>query len=621
MNTSLLLIIPLAGFAVSALLATVSRRTMGIGKAVAIAGFTVVAIVAMAARQEINFTVTGSAIPGWTIQFGLTNLSWYFVLMIAAITWLTTFFSLGALRDGKTYPMFYAWLFAKTFGMIGVLLARDLLTFFILWEIMSWATYFLMQQGTDTARRASTSYLVYAIAASMILFAGVIFLYRASGSYDFTRVAATVAGFETGTLITTVVLLLVPMLIESAVYPAHWWLPPAYANTETGITAYLAGISTRIGVYGVVIFLFTVFGPGTMAKLSVGYHLNLQVIIMALAAFTMVVPTFTALFQHDAKQLMTWHSIGQGGYMLMGIATASSLGVAGGLFHVFNHMAYVSLIVFSIAAVEYRTGTTNLNSLGGLIKKQPVAFLGLLFGIIGLAGIPPMNGFVSKWLVYRSLILGGYPFLALAAFIATLGTILSVYKLIHNMFLGQLPERYNEVKEVGFLMQLPIWILMATVLVTGIFPGLILGWVAQIQISLGLEPIAYTLTGVSPTVGQLNMGVITSVFAATFVLAALIFFAGGRRRHVSQYNNYAAGHFVTKEVKYNFNYNFYSAFDHIFEHRFHNPPVKRGEGALVALLERASEFARRIYTGRLNTYLAYSLAAVVLAVVILKEVL
>lgn len=621
MNTSLMLIVPAAGFAIAALLAAVARRGFLASKIFAFLAFTAIVGTTILAKGEIGSVVTGPTLFGWQLKFGLTDLSWYFALMIAGIGWLTVVFSLGALRDGDTYPMYYAWLLAKTFGMLGVILSRDVLGFFVLWELMSWTTYFLMQQGTEKARRAASGYLVYAIVASVILFAGVVFLSGSAGSYSFPAVAATVAGFDLGALILTAVLLLVPMLIEAAAYPAHWWLPPAYASTETGMTAYLAAISTRIGIYGIIVFLFTVLGLGALGRLSVGHYLNLQVVIMAFAAFTMVVPTFTALFQHDAKQLMAWHSVGQGGYMLIGLATASSLGVAGGLFHVFNHMAYVALILFSIAAVEYRTGTTDLNSLGGLIKKQPIAYVGLLFGIIGLAGLPPMNGFVSKWLIYRALILGGHPFLALAAFIGTLGTILSVYKLIHNIFLGQLPARFNDVREVGILMQLPIWILMIVVLGTGVFPGLVLGWIAQIQTSLGLEPLAWSLHGVQPSAGQLNMTVISIVFASAVGVGFLLFLAGGRRRRVGQYNNYAAGHFLNESVKYNFTYNFYSATDHIFGRLFRRPPVKRGEGGIVALVERASDFARRIYTGQLNTYLAYSLAAIVIAVVILRGTL
>ena len=620
MYTQALLALPVIGFVVALLLRGTTKRTPAFVKLWALIGFAAIAAAAVLAKAEIGDTYVGPAVFGSALSVGLTELSWYFVLMIAGITLLTALFSIGALRDSAGYPSYYAWLFAKVFGMVGVVLARDLLSFFIMWEIMSWATYFVMQQGREEARTAALGYLVYAIVAGMVLLGGVLFIRRLTGSFEFDALHASLAGAGTGTLVITVILVTIPLLIEAAVFPFHEWLPDSYASTETSITAYLSSISTRIGVYGIVLFMFSVFGLTAVDKLGISSRFNARTLLLALAALTAVIPTYTALFQHDAKRLVTWHSIGQGGYMLLGLATASTLGTTGGLFHIFNHLTYVALIVFSIAAVEYRTGTTNLNKLGGLIVKQPVAFLGMLFGIIGLAGIPPMNGFVSKWFIYRSLILGGYPFMALAAFIATVGTIMSVYKLIHNMFLGQLPERYDQVKEVGPVMQLPIWILMAVVLGTGVFPGLVLQWIARIQVSLGIAPIAWTLGGVASSAGDLNMMVIMAVFTSCIVVGAIIFLIGGKRRIVSQYDNYSAGHFLNKNVPYNFNYHFYSAFEHIFGTLYDAAPVLKTERNLGRLVRITADYIRRFFTGQINTYAAYYVAAIVIVLAILKEV-
>jgi len=620
MYTQALLALPVVGFVVAALLQGTAKRTPAILKTWALLGFVAIAAAATLAFTEIGDEYAGPSVFGSALSVGLTDLSWWFVMMIAGITVLTSFFTLGSLRDTGTYPMYYGWLFLKVFGMIGLVMSRDLLTFFIMWEIMSWATYFVMQQGKDDGREAALGYLVYAIVAGMVLLGGVLFIRKTVGSFEFTAITSYMAGADFGILLASVLLVLVPFLVEAAVYPAHGWLPSAYASSETSMTAYLSSISTRMGLFGLILFVFSVFGLKAIDRIGISAHLNLRTILLVLAALTAVLPTYTALFQHDAKRLLTWHSIGQGGYMLLGLATASTLGTAGGLMHIFNYMTYVALIIFSIAAVEYRTGTTNLNKLGGLIVKQPVAFLGMLFGIIGLAGIPPMNGFVSKWFIYRSLILGGYPFIALAAFIATVGTIMSVYKLIHNMFLGQLPERYNGVKEVGLLMQLPIWILMAVVLGTGIFPGLILQWIAKIQAGLGIAPIAWTLGGVAKEAGDLNMMVIMAVFTSCIAVGAIVFFIGGKRRIVSQYDNYAAGHFLNKDVPYNFNYNFYSAFDHIFEKLYHAAPVQTTARNLGRLVKIVADYVRRFFTGQINTYAAYYVAAVIIVLAILREV-
>ena len=122
-------------------------------------------------------------------------------------------------------------------------------------------------------------------------------------------------------------------------------------------------------------------------------------------------------------------------------------------------IVFAAALLMAVFAVMYRTGTTDLNKLGGLVTRMPLSFLVLLFGIISLAGIPPMAGFVSKWMVYRSLLTEGMPLLFVASVIGTLGTILSVYKLIHNMFLGQLRVEHEDVREAPLSMLVPMLVL------------------------------------------------------------------------------------------------------------------------------------------------------------------
>lgn len=324
------------------------------------------------------------------------------------------------------------------------------------------------------------------------------------------------------------------------------------------------------------------------------------------------------MYQYNAKRMLAWHSVGQGGYMLIGLATGSALGIAGGMFHILNHMLYVMLIILCIGAVEYRTGTVNMNRLGGLIKRQPVAFLGLLVGIIGLAGMPPLNGFVSKWFIYKALILGRYPFLAMAAFIGTIGTILSVYKLIHDFFLGQLPKELEEVREVPFLLQASIWVLMIACVVLGVAPGLALRWIARIQAEAGLPVVRWGLHGMAPEAGQLNMLVIMVTFVGGLIASGILFLLGHRRRHIHQYNNYAAGHFLDDSVVYNYNYKFYPAFEHIFN-PLRKQIIARTERVIADATSAAGEWLRRVYTGNVNTYAAYILAVLLAAILVFKE--
>ncbi len=554
-----------------------------------------------------------------SVNFNVTYLGYFFTLMITGLTFLTVLFYLKFMKDENAPRDFYIWLAIKTFGMLGVVFASDLFTFFLMWEVMSWSTYFVMRKGENT-QESSFKYLIYAVSSGMLLLVGLTITYNTFGTFDFAQIHNALSGASVSLLFLLAVIFIGSFAIESAVFPLHSWLPDSYSNTFSPITSYLTGISTRIGVFAIIIFLFNIIGMENINKLVIFKGISLMYILGLISAITIIIPTFTALEQYDAKKLVTWHGIGQGGYMILGLASGTALGIAGGIFHIVNHLTYVSLILFSVAAVEYRTGTTNLNKLGGLIKKMPIEFLGLLIGIIALAGIPPMNGFVSKWMIYKTLILTGHPILAIAAVIGTLGTILSVYKLIHNIFLGQLPPEYNNIKEAPFILQIPIIVLMIVVYVLGVYPGIALSLIAKIQSALNLPAVNYTLHGVSKEVGELNMNVINLVFLGGIIVAYLIYLLGNKRRHVSQYNNYAAGHFLTEKTKYNFNYKFYAALDHVIS-PWKKRIIERTEKAIISFTENFGEYFRRIYTGNLNTYTMYILTAFVISIIILKELL
>ena len=393
MSLSMMFLLPIAGIVIDLIFVKVEaiKKFATLIVTGVVVYFNILLLNKTGLKYVLPFSVMGQS-----LSFKVTYLNMYFSLMISGITFLTVLFSLRFIAGKKNSSMYYIWLLMKTTGMFGLIFANDFLTFFAMWEIMSFSTLFLMMQGGGKAYSSAYKYFIYAITASMILMAGIAILYVHMGSFRFDVIAKGFSGMPLGITLLTIILFVLSFSIEAAVFPLHAWLPDAYSNTFSPLTSYLAGISTRMGIYAIILFLFGIAGAEVIDKFKIIGAVNLRYIIGVFAALTMIVPTYTALFQNNAKRLVTWHGIGQGGYMLVGIVSGSALGIAGGIFHVMNHLIYVTLILFCIAAVEYRTGTTNLNKLGGLIKKQPIAFIGLLVGIIGLAGIPPMNGFVSR---------------------------------------------------------------------------------------------------------------------------------------------------------------------------------------------------------------------------------
>jgi len=336
-----------------------------------------------------------------------------------------------------------------------------------------------------------------------------------------------------------------------------------------------------------------------------------------IAAFTIIFPTYTALQQHDARYLLAWHGIGQGGYMLLGLLVGSAVGSAGGLLHVFNYGITQAALLLTVFAVMYRTGTSDLNKLGGLFTRMPLSFMVLLIGIISLAGLPPMAGFVSKWMVYRALIAEGMPFLFVASVVGTLGTILSVYKLIHNMFLGQLRVEHQNVREAPVSMLAPMLGLSAVIFMAGVFPGPALSWVAAVQGAVGLPVVAWHLGGIDMPEGTIDMIWIVGVLFAGFGVGALVFFGlGGRSKRVHQLDNYAGGHFLTADVRYQYSDNFYAGLMHLIGGWYRGVFIWL-EGAVTSGVELVSYGVMAVYRYAQPTLYVLATAVVLLAWVLL----
>jgi NADH-quinone oxidoreductase subunit M len=518
--------------------------------------------------QSIDSSVTFQVL-GHDLHWRFNGLSWFFALITLGAAFLSSWFAAGEWgqryrKAGGSLRVFHTALALNVFSMLVLLASGDLLSLFIGWELVSWASFLIMALGSATAMRYAMRYLTYAFAGAMAVFGAIALVYAQTGSFEFQAIRDAVPAMSTASLWALLVLFTVGFGVKMALIPFHLWQAKAYAETPGPGAAFLGAISSRMGLFALVVVLVQLIGVARLADLQLLFpFLSARELLGWVAVLTLIFATFTALRQHDARRLLAWHGIGQGGYMLLGVLIADDLGSAGGLMHVFNHATYQALLFMAVTAVIHRTGTSDLNQLGGLVARMPLSFVAMLIGIIGLAGLPPMNGFVSKWLIYRSLIIDGSPLLFLGAVVGTLGTILSVYKLIHNTFLGQLRLEHVDVEEAPSSMIWPMMILSAVVFVTGYFPGLVLDWVASAQAAVGLPVLAHTLGGVASDKGGLDMIWVVSVLLAGFGIGALVFLAGGRSKRVHQLDNYAGGHFLTAETRYQYSDNFYPGLMHL----------------------------------------------------------
>ena len=540
-------------------------------------------------------------------------LSWFFALITLGAALLSSWFASGEWaqryrEQGSSLRLFHTALALNVSSMLVLVASGDLLSLFIGWELVSWSSFLLMALGGAAATRYAMRYVTYAFAGAMAVMMIGVLVYTKTGSFGYQALRDAVPGMDTASLWLLFGLAVAGFGVKMALIPFHLWQAKAYAETVGPGAAFLGAISSRMGLFAMVVVLVQLIGVARLADLELLFpFFSARDLLSWLAVLTLIFATFTALRQHDARRLLAWHGIGQGGYMLLGLLIADDLGSAGGLMHVFNHATYQAVLFMTVTAVIHRTGTSDLNRLGGLVTRMPLSFVAMLIGIIGLAGLPPMNGFVSKWLVYRSLILDGSPFLFLGAVVGTLGTILSVYKLIHNTFLGQLRVEHVDIEEAPASMIWPMMILSTLVFVTGYFPGLVLDWIAAAQAAVGLPVLAHHLGGVHIDKGGLDMIWVVSVLLAGFGIGTLMFMMGGRSKRVHQLDNYAGGHFLTSDTRYQYSDNFYPGLMHLIG-PWYRKSFRWLERGFVASVDTVSLAMQGLYR---HTHPAFYILAVV----------
>jgi len=548
-----------------------------------------------------------------TLTLRLDPLAWLFAIAIAGIGLLAIVFSLDYMRGKERLGFYYAAMLLVNGSMLGIVLSGDLISLYVFWEIMSWSTYLVISYRGGKAVAAGLKYMVMSTAGSCAMLLAIASLWARCQTLEIGAVAGAMQGASAGYALFILLMFVVAFGIKNAILPLHTWLPDAHSEAVSPFSAVLSSVLVRMGLYGLMVVMYGILGQTGLARLKAG-PVTFGDVLCWVAAITILAPLFIAMFQDDAKRLIAWSSVGHGGYMVLGIAFGTTLGVAGGLFHTLNYAVCVALLFLAVGAVQHRTGARNLNRLGGLMKRMPVTFVTALVGVCGLIGVPLTNGFVSKWFIYKTLIMEGHPFLALVALVGTWATILYGYKLIHNAFLGQLPSMYRDVQEVPVLMRLPMAVLALAVVLFGVLPGIPVKAIASVQSSLGLEALESGLWALPPAVGELNTINILACVAASLAVVYVVSAASKRARRVDQTDSYGAGSYVPAD-RYQYGAGFYQRAQEVI-----GPYVRDRVDELYRwFVEKAEGFfeaVRRIYTGNVNTYAAYILLLLALLVLL-----
>ncbi len=341
--------------------------------------------------------------PGGAATFALDRLSAFFLVPVFVVAGLGSVYGEGYWAEaehpenGRKLRCFYG---LATAALALVMVAGDAWVFLVGWEIVSLAGFFLVTTDQDDAAalRAGWIYLVSAHVSTLILFAMFALLRDATGGW----LLAPSAALGSSSLLGPILLLaLAGFGLKAGVIPLHVWLPEAHAAAPSHVSALLSGVVLKMGIYGLVRVL-------TMLP---DYPTWLGLALIALGVTSGVLGVVLALAQHDLKRLLAYHSIENVGIILIGLGVGTLgvaqhrldwavLGFAGGLLHVWNHAAFKALLFYAAGAVIQATGTRQIDALGGLLRRLRFTGAAFLVGAVAICGLPPLNGFVSEWLIY-----------------------------------------------------------------------------------------------------------------------------------------------------------------------------------------------------------------------------
>ncbi len=420
----------------------------------------VIFTLSMVGRQPGVYRM-GNWAPPWGIVLVSDGLSTLLLLTISIIAFLTIIFSVRYMDRYTSKPKFFALFMLMVAGMNGVVLTGDFFNLFVFLEIASLASYALVAFGCEHEElEASFKYLILSGVASTFLLLGIAIIYGLTGTLNMADVSRTVGEMTSNSAVLfATALFIMGFGLKAALVPFHPWLPDAHPAAPAPISAMLSGVLIKaLGVYTLMRLIFNIFGLSPF----------ISSVLMTLGGLSMVVGGLLAIGQDDLKRLLAYSSISQIGYVVVGIALGTPLGILGGLFHLINHATFKSLLFLSSGAIEYGTETRKLSRMGGLSRNMPVSTTTAAVGFLSISGIPPLNGFWSKLIIVIALIQARQYLLATVAVAVSFLTILYFMRVQRNLFFGDLPANLSKVREVPYLMRFSLVVLALMCLAMGL---------------------------------------------------------------------------------------------------------------------------------------------------------
>lgn len=453
-------------------------------------------------------------VEGWAIGNSLEvdALSLFFALIVVVAVFVSGVYSFFYMSHDDSLVNYYTLFLMLSGSVLGLVLSGDLFNMFVMIEIMTFTAVALtaFRNHYEGALEGAFKYLVVGSLGSTSVLIGIALIYSQLHTLNLAQIAALLPTASSPVILIAFAFLFVGFGSKAFLFPFHPLAADAHAVAPASISLMISGVLTKCGVYGIIRLCYCLYQ--NMDQPFVQYF------VTGVGVISMFVCVTMAFNQHNFKRLLAFHSISQVGYVITVIGLGSALGMSAGLFHAMNHTIFKGLLFLTAGAVQHATGSLDLDELGGLSKKMPGTCALFLIGAASISGLPPFNGFASKWMIYQATFqkageTGNFFFVVVcvAALITSVLTLASFIKVAQSVFFGQLNPKFANTKEVSLGMRIPMWILAALCILPGLFPDKVQQWL--------LTPATQAATNAS---GYIDAAMGTGYAAAHGVESSLV---------------------------------------------------------------------------------------------------
>ena len=425
----------------------------------------------------------------WGIEYRIDRLNAFLLLIISAISTVVLLAAHTSIQQeipADKHSLFYILYLLSLAGMLGIVATGDAFNVFVFLEISSLSAYSLIALGKDRrALWAAYQYLIMGTIGATFLLIGIGLMYQMTGTLNMEDLSRRLPEVEnTRTVFTAFAFVIVGLCLKLALFPLHLWLPNAYAYAPSIVTAFLAATATKVAIYLLIRFTFSVFG------LSFSFTaVPLQILFLVLGLLGIFAASMAAIYQQNVKHLFAYSSIAQVGYMIVGFSVSTTTGLMATLLHMFNHALMKGAVFLALGAVMYRIGSVQLSQFQGLGRQMPLTMAAIVIGGLSLIGVPLTVGFISKWYLILATLENGWWPVAVLILVGSLLAVVYLWRIVEIAYFKPPLSNSGDIKEAPLSLLIPVWILVLSNIYFGIDTRL------SVQVA---QAAAQSLFGVSP---------------------------------------------------------------------------------------------------------------------------